>query len=108
MISDLRTKKNRLADVIVRELATEAIFLIVGKKFKILRFPLRVHKLWFMINNMNGNATKRDGEKGGLKWPLEKGNRPNPAKQPTSDEPFFSTVATTKRTLYPQKPGMGI
>ena len=31
MISDLRTQKNRLADVIVRELATEAIFLILRK-----------------------------------------------------------------------------
>jgi hypothetical protein len=31
MISDLRTKKNRLADVIARKLATEAISLIVGK-----------------------------------------------------------------------------
>jgi hypothetical protein len=48
------------------------------------------------MNNMNGNATKRDGEKGGLKGPLENGSRPTPAKQPSPDEPFFEPGPLTE------------
>jgi hypothetical protein len=48
------------------------------------------------MNNMNGNATKRDGEKDRLQGPLEKGNRPNPAKQPSPDEPFFEPGPLTE------------